>query len=266
MRLILGLILGCSVFAGCRNVPAGAAALGYTTCVIDEKPQVGDIAPGKTGAYKWFSGQWYARELPPQDSYFMTNGVLAMKQGGDLISVQRDMRPGGLLPVLPGKNGFYVEFEVSLSGNDPDYFPAVWLMPIEKNGRKEAKGPQDPQGFERYMELDVDEGGFGPGLTGTVHSWWGEWPKYGHIQSKNNVSKIPLDRTQKHVFGASYNPATGKTAWWVDGVFQMEADAPYVPEVGSLHNYYLIMGAQSHKFKKPYIMYIHSVRAFVPAK
>lgn len=47
------------------------------------------------------------------------------------------------------------------------------------------------------MELDVDEGGFGPGLTGTVHSSEGVWPKYKHLQNPNNVRKEPLDRSKQ---------------------------------------------------------------------
>jgi len=41
-----------------QGAPPGAAALGYTLCVINEKPTAADIAPGSNGDYKWFNGQW----------------------------------------------------------------------------------------------------------------------------------------------------------------------------------------------------------------
>ena len=169
--LLLALCLASVAFA---QVPPGAAALGYSKCILNERPAVADIAPGKNGDFKWFSGQWYSSEAPSADHYTMSEGVLALSLGGDLVSTSRDFS-GGKLPLLPGADGFYVEFEVRLSGNDPDYWPAVWLMPAEHSGKQEDHYEGDPAGFERWMELDVDEGGFGPGLTGTVHSWTGIW-------------------------------------------------------------------------------------------
>lgn len=246
-------------------VPPGAAALGYTKCVINEHPTVADIAPGKNGDYKWFSGQWYAQP-PSLDHYTMQHGVLAISLGGDLVSTARDFS-GGKLPLLPGIDGFYVEFEVRLSDNDPDHFPAVWLMPAEHSGKQEDHYPGDPPGFERWMELDVDEGGFGPGLTGTVHSWTGIWqgdPPYQRVMNPNNVSKTPLDRSQRHTFGASYDPVRQQATWWVDGVQQMSAGHPYVPGVAAKQHFYLIISAQTHGGNKPYHMFISGVRAYVP--
>jgi hypothetical protein len=46
-------------------VPPGAAALGYTKCVIREIPTAADVAPGHNGDYKWCSGQWYSKTVPP---------------------------------------------------------------------------------------------------------------------------------------------------------------------------------------------------------
>ena len=260
-------LAGCSTMQKVSHtpipVPPGAAALGYTKCVIDERPAVADIAPGKNGDFKWFSGQWYANSPPAADRYQTVDGILALHLGGDLVSAPRDFS-GGTLPLLPGSDGFYVEFEVRLSGNDPDYFPAVWLMPAEHSGKQEDRYAGDPPGFERWMELDVDEGGFGPGLTGTVHSWTGIYPGYARVMNPNNVLNIPLDRSRMHIFGASYDPVKQQVTWWVDGVEQMSADGPPVPEVAKKQHFYLIMGAQTHGAKKPYQMFISGVRAFVP--
>lgn len=247
------------------RVPAGAAAAGYMQRLFDVHPTPEDISPDRKGKFQWYSGQWYASKVPPMEKYTLEDGVLCLEEGGDLVSYPPDFSHPGALPTLSGKDGFYVEFEVSLSGNDPDHFPAVWLMPVEKNGQKWDVYPGSPAGFERWMELDVDEGGFGPGITGTVHNWWGIYPEYRHLQNGNNVSRRPLDRTQRHTFGASYSPVTNTVCWWLDDEFQMSASAPYVPEIAKQQNFYMIMGAQMHKEKKPYRMFIHAVRAFVPA-
>jgi hypothetical protein len=246
------------------GVPPGAAARGYTKCVIHEQPTAADIAPGRNGNYKWFSGQWYSKTNPSLDHYQTQNGVLAIKLGGNLVSAPLDFS-SGQLPLLPGADGFYVEFDVRLSDRDPDHWPAVWLMPAEHDGKRDHY-EGDPPGFERFMELDVDEGGFGPGLTGTVHSTEGVWPNWKHVQNPNNVSRIPLDRSQPHTFGASYDPVQPQVTWWVDGQQQMSAGAPYVPAVASRQHFYLILSGQSHGAKKPHDTFIRGVRAYVPPR
>jgi hypothetical protein len=245
-------------------IPPGAAALGYVKCVINEKPTAADVAPGRNGDYKWFSGQWWSSKKPPLGKYSTRDGVLVLSLGGDLVSVPHDFSTGKL-PLLLGRDGFYVEFEYWLSDVDPDHFPAVWLMPAEHNGARQDRYGGDPPDYERWMELDIDEGGFGPGLTGTVHSHYGIYEqKYQHIQSPNNVSRVALDRTKKHTFGASYDPRSQTVTWWVDGVKQMSAGSPYVPEVGARQSFYLIVSAQSHGKQKPYSLFVGGVRAYVP--
>lgn len=143
----------------------------------------------------------------------------------------------GKLPLLPGTNGFYVEFDVRLSDNDPDHFPAVWLMPAEHNGAQLDHYAGDAAGFERWMELDIDEGGFGPGLTGTVHNWTGVYPDYQHVQNPSNVSSVAIDRSQKHTFGAGFDPVKQTVTWWLDGVRQMAAGPPHVPAIAARQHF-----------------------------
>ncbi len=243
-------------------IPPGAATIGYVKCILNEKPVAADIAPGRTGDYKWFSGEWYAKP-PSMDHYSTQEGALAISLGGDLVSAPQDFSPSEL-PLLPGAFGFYVEFDVRLSSNDPDHWPAVWLMPAEHNGKQQDHHTGDPKGYERWMELDVDEGGFGPGLTGTVHNWSGIYPQYKNLQNPNNVSSIALDRTKTHTFGASYDPKTSTVTWWVDGKKMMSAGKPYVPAIASKQSFYLILSTQSHGKENPYVMYVSGVRAYVP--
>jgi hypothetical protein len=264
------------------SVPPGAAQLGYSQCVYDERPKFADIAPGKTGTYKWFRGACWSSTsaIAPATNYTDTGGILTLLQKGDgksptIVGAPHDFN-GGVFPGLPGDRGFYVEFEVRLSANDPDHWPAVWLMPQEHNGGNgqplQDVYPGDPPGYERWMELDVDEGGFRPGPMGSVISWWGTWtPGYDKITCNSwssPRSSTALDRTEWHTFGASYDPHNSRVTWWLDGVKYFTADnsvlAGCVPAVAKLQNFYPIIGAQTHGAKKPYSMYVRRVRAFVP--
>jgi len=247
------------------KLPPGAAVVGYTKCVIDERPSVADIAPGKTGHFKWFNGLWY-QPPAPSDKFRMVDGVLAVHPRGVLVSAPHDFSDTGRLPTLPGKDGFYVEFDVRLSDNNPDHWPAVWLMPIEQNGKNGDHYEGDPDGYLRYMELDVDEGGMGPGMSGAVHSWAGNFRKLErHRLNPNHLVFTPLDRAKLHTFGASYEPAKTTVTWWLDGVKQMSATKPYCPDIAAKQHFYLIMNANYH-YKKDldYQMFISGVRAYVP--
>jgi len=266
LKLVFCLAACIGVKAVAQSVPPGAAALGYTLCVINEKPVASDIAPGSKGNYKWFSGQWWETP-PPLSDYSTISNTLALSLGGELVSTPRDFSTGAL-PVLPGSNGFYVEFDFQLSDNNPDHWPGVWLLPVENNAQQQdcypALYPQDPPGYERCMEFDVEEGGWNPGLLGTVHFWTGVPPNVSSIWNSNNASPIPLDLSKKHTFGGSYDPIHQEVAWWVDGVYQMDAGSPYVPVVAALQHFYLILTAASISANTPYKMMVSGVRAYVP--
>ncbi|WP_124600621.1 hypothetical protein [Burkholderia sp. Bp8963] len=246
-----------------NNLPPGAMELGYTKLVIDENVSTKDISPDGNGRYKFYNGKWYAKTLPSMDLYSDQDGMLAITQGGDLVSVARDFSLGRI-PLLPGRDGFYVEFEARMTRDDRDNWPALWLMPIEHDKKKTDHYPGDPPGFERWMELDVHEGGNGPGITGTVHNWQGEWPNYDGRQNHNNVSRRRVDPTKFHTYGVSYDPIARHVTWWVDGVKEMSAGAPEVPEIASRQHFYLIMGAQTHGKRVEYTMIVRRIRAFVP--
>ena len=250
-------------------IPAGAAAAGCTKCVVNERPHVRDISPDGKGDFKWFSGHWYSRRPPTLDFYRMENGALCIEaradgHSGNLTSAPHDWPEKGLVPFLPAKDGFYVEFDCQLDSNDPDHFAAVWLNPAEKRRGHPVVHEGDAPNYERWMELDVDEAGFGPGSTCTVHNWYGKFPDYLHILNPNNVVKKPLDRTQRHRFGASYSPKTRTVTWWLDDKFVVTARDPYVPASAEDLNYFFIFGAQMHAKHVPYRMYVYAIRAFAP--
>lgn len=245
-------------------MPAGATQVGALQLVIQDCPKLADVDfTGLADGRKYYSGLWFIKPRPSSLYEQADDGVI-LKKGGVLATVKMNSYPG-YYPLLSGSRPFYIEAQASTSSNDPDNFPAVWLMPIEHNLRLEDVYPPDPKGFERWLELDIDEGGFGPGGHNTAISWSGKWPNYQKLQNPNATSKIPLDRTQPNVFGVSYDPATLTVRWWLNGQQVLEAGPPYVPEIARRQNFYLIVSAQSHRNISDYQMKFMGVRAYVGA-
>ncbi|MDO9439154.1 hypothetical protein [Hydrogenophaga sp.] len=242
--------------------PPGAIEVGATQPVIRDCPRFGDVDfTGRADGGKYFSG-FYTGVLKDRSLYDTADDGVVIKRSGLLTTIKTNARPGQF-PLLSGARPFYIEAQVATSSNHKDNFPAIWLMPIEHNLRMEDVYPGDPRGFERWFELDIDEGGFGPGGHHTAISWTGIWPNYRKIQNPNPTSKEPLDRTQPNVFGVSYSPHTLTVRWWLNGKQVLEAAHPFVPEIARQQNFYLILSAQSHKNISDYQMKFMGVRAFV---
>lgn len=245
-------------------MPAGAAQVGALQLVIQDCPKLADVDfTGKADGRKYYSGLYFTKPRP-SSLYEQAADGLILKKGGVVATVKMTSHPG-YYPLLSGSQPFYIEAQASTSSNDPDNFPAIWLMPIEHNLRLEDVYPPDPKGFERWLELDIDEGGFGPGGHHTAISWSGKWPNYQKLQNPNATSTVPLDRTQPNVFGVSYDPATLTVRWWMNGQQVLEAGPPYVPEIARRQNFYLIVSAQSHRNISDYQMKFMGVRAYVGA-
>ena len=242
--------------------PAGATQVGALQPLFRDCPRLNDIDfTGRADGRKYYRGVYTG---PPKDRSFyeQADDGVVMQRGGVLATVKTTSYPGHF-PLLSGARPFYIEAQVSTSSNHRDNFPAVWLMPIEHNARMEDVYEGDPKSFERWFELDIDEGGFGPGGHHTAISWSGIWPNYKKIQNPNPTSKVPLDRTQPNVFGVSYSPETLTVRWWLNGQQVLEATQPFVPEIAQRQNFYLIVSAQSHKNISHYQMKLLGVRAFV---
>ena len=99
--------------------------------------QPDDVVPLVPGyKLKTASSFHFTDAAPSLDHYRTQNGVLGLRMDGDLVSTPRDFS-AGRLPLLSGLDGFYVEFDIRLSVNDPDHWPAVWLMPAEHDGKRD---------------------------------------------------------------------------------------------------------------------------------
>lgn len=243
------------------SVPPGALQVGATQPLFRDCPRIEDVDfTGRANGKKYYAG-FYAIGVKNPSMYDTAQDGVVIKRGGLLTTVKTDATPGGF-PLLAGNRPFYIEAQTVLSNMHPDNFPAIWLMPIEHNQRMEDVYEGDPRSFERWFELDIDEGGFGPGGHHTAISWTGIWPNYKKIQNPNPTSKVPLDRTRPNVFGVSYDPATLTVRWWVNGQQVLEAGAPYVPEIARRQNFYLIVSSQSRKNVNDYQTTFMGVRAF----
>jgi beta-glucanase (GH16 family) len=202
--------------------------------------------------------------VPDKGPYRMSEeGALIIPLGKGIASQTRNST-AGVLPYLPGQKGFYVEFEMRLSSNSGDHWPALWLMPAEHDLAKRDHYPPDPPGYERWMELDVHEGGFNAGSLNSVISWEGIWTGQGGYKSKvvNNVSDPgSLDQTVWRRYGAAYQPRTNTVCWYVDDQLGFVAQGA-APEVARRQSFYVIAGAQTHGKNVPYEMHLRRVRAF----
>ena len=248
----------------CRDdvIPQGAADVQAHQLLFQDCPQIADLDfTGKADGKKYYSGVWWGKPKD-QSFYDQANDGLIIKSGAGVATVKMNSYRGHF-PLPKGDRPFYIEAQISTSSNDKDNFPAVWLMPIEHNSRMEDVYDPDPRGFERWLELDIDEGGFGPGGHHTAISWSGMWPNYKKIQNPNPTSKNPLDRMLPNVFGVSYSPESLTVRWWLNGKMVLEATRPYVPEIARRQRFYLIVSAQSHKNISDYQMRFMGVRAFV---
>nr|WP_299597839.1 hypothetical protein [Sphingomonas bacterium] len=230
--------------------------------MIDERPKLADITAGPEFTSKFFSGAPWQPSAPSLSLYQQRGDSLCMGLNGVLTTASRRSQPG-LLPLLPGSAPFYVEFTVRLSGNNRDHWPAVWLMPIEHDLRQSDREVGDPPKYERWLELDVDEGGFHNGPHGVAISWKGIWPHYERQISANDKDQpVLFDRTRWHRFGLSYDPKTLTARWWLDGVERKSAGPPFIPQIARKHRFFLIMSAASHAKRLPFEMCVSSVKAF----
>jgi hypothetical protein len=245
----------------CSTVPAGASALKYDTLAFCLEPTTADISCTSTPTTRLYSGSWY--DTPPDSSHYsMESGLLAISLNGGVMTQRQDSKQGSL-PYLLAGNGFYAEFAVRLSDNDPDHWPALWLMPEEHNLAQSDHLSSDPAGYERWMEIDCDEGGFYSGSLNTLIDWQGIYPKYANTVW-NDYGKLPaLDRTTEHIFGVSYDPVGQVVQFWLDGVATYSHSTSTINDVINTYHYFLLIDAQTHGANLPYEMIVRYLSAWI---
>jgi hypothetical protein len=259
MLFVSGLAYGQS----CPTLPVGASVLGYTTQLFYDQPTLAEVSTTDTDSgAKWYPGAYsnsVIRNVASRELLSTHASMLAIGLGASVTSETHDSTEGGL-PFLSGARGFYVEIAMNLSSNDSDHFIGLYLETAEHNLAKADHLASDPNGYERWTEIDVSESGYGPGSLSSLINWQGTYPHYG-CQSHNNFGReSELDWTVEHRYGVSYDPVTNVLQWYID-------DNPTWKETASNSvikdfHYYLVMDASSHGSHVPYEMYIHYVRAY----
>ncbi|WP_448041504.1 hypothetical protein [Bradyrhizobium liaoningense] len=242
--------------------PAHARELGFTKLVLDSCPSLKDVSTNGLSDADFFSGQGWDSATPMPEKYSDDrDGVLTIELGAAICTITRGMKQGRL-PLLPASKGFYVEFTTSITDNHPDHFPALWMMPVEHNRKLDDVYDGDPPHFERWQEIDVDEGGFTKGFMGTAISWSGIYPNYQRLRS-NPIWNVPfLDRTVPNKFAVSFDPVQRRFKWFLNDIFQYEASGPSVSDVVLKQNFYLIMTVNHRGKMAPYSMKVFRVSAF----
>lgn len=259
MLLFNGLAHG----VACTNLPLGATALGYTTQVFYDQPTLAEVSTTDTDSTsKWYPGSFYspvAPNLASREFLSMQGSELAIGLGGGVTS-ETHASKAGAMPFLSGAKGFYVEFAMRLSSNDPDHFIGLYLQTVEHDLAKDDHLSTDPAGFERWTEIDVSEAGYGAGSLATVINWTGTYPHYSSQTLNSYGHDAALDWTVEHRYGVSWNPATNTLQWYID-------DVPTWKEVMTNSviknfHYYLVMEAGSHGSHVPYDMLVRYVTAY----
>jgi hypothetical protein len=249
--------------APCSPIPVGAQALGYTTEVFYDKPSITEVSTADADTTsRWYPGTFshtVTANLATRELLLGSSSGLALQLMGE-VSSETQSSTAGVLPFLSGATGFYVEFTMRLSSNDPDHHTGLYLLPMEHNLAKTDHLSTDPAGFERWTEIDVSEAGYGPGSLATVINWQGEYPHYTPTIMNNSGHQAALDFTVEHRYGVSYDPATNTLQWYVDD----EPTWKIVPPNSLIKDwhYYLVMSASTHGAYVPYEMYISAVTAW----
>jgi hypothetical protein len=265
MRYVFALTLFAAALAHGQSctLPVGATALGYTRQVFYDQPQLSEVSATDTDTTsKWYPGSFgspTSQNLVTRELLSTVGSELAIGLGGGVSSETHLSQPGAL-PFLSGGNGFYIEFGMRLSTNDPDHFAGLYLETVEHNLAKSDHLSTDPAGYERWTELDVSETGYGPGSLATVINWWGTYPLYSHLTMNNYGHDTALDYTVEHRYGMSYDPATNVLQWYIDDVPTWKTSPPN--SVIKDFHYYAVMEAGTHGAHKPYQMFIRYVTAY----
>jgi hypothetical protein len=243
-------------------LPAGAEALGYTETLFDNSPTLASVSvSGNDSTSEWYAGEpghTLVQNLAQREMLSTVDGHLAIPLGSAVLSVTRRYTQAAL-PLLDGSKGFYVEFAMHLSSNDPDHFYGLYLLPAEHNIAKSDHFSGDPAGFERWTEIDVSESGFGPGSLNTVINWTGNYPQYSKQYTNSYGHDKELDFTKEHRYGVSYDPTHNVLQWYLDDVPTFKASTL---SLSKQFHYEIVMDADSHGANKPYTMYVHNVRAY----
>lgn len=266
------------------SVPTGASDLGYTTLLFNEYPKTADIVNAKNGAYKWYNGLYFesSASVAAEMAYYSdTNGVLTIA-GNDttaqFISAPNNWTQSGAsvgkLPMIPARNGYYVEFDIALSANDTDCLSAVWLQTGEHHGLEDEYGLEQATDYKRWIELDVLETHFTANKASHSHHNWSGIedttcaPSTWCRDTNTNATEAgTTDFTQRIRWGVSFQPSTRTIRFYKNDVLIVTSDIQTDPNHIQQHMYPTISHGKhsgSGAGTCTANMYVYNVQAWVP--
>ena len=247
-----------------RPNPPAASQLNLTNKLYDLCPTVADVSFDPLKNSKLYNGVWWKKFSPADKALYRDHdNALEFDLGIDIGSVSPVTMKPGSIPLLSGAKPFYIEFEYKTLTYDADNFPAVWLMPIEHDKQMGDHYLGDPPKYERWQEIDVDEGGYAPGPMGTSIAWSDAWPNYKKVRSNPDLHNAPIDRTAVHRYAAAYDPEALTVTYYYDDQIQYVSKSPSVNEIVRKQHFYFIFSAQTKGKNVGYKMDLTRVRAFV---
>lgn len=218
--------------ASASIVPAPAAQAGYTNNLFFIRPALSDLSFSNAPTTALYAALYYSSYSSPGPSgYSMTSTpytpsgqvlTIAGGLGGNSyapVVTQRANSTAGLEPYITASTGFYAEYEFWLSDNNPDHWPAVWMLPKEHSTTNQCTGPNSPTGYECYGELDVNEGGLQTAVQGqaqfhgpqqTLNNWWGYAPT-------NTSFTVSCSTTTAGALNANWTGPTGTETGTIGG-------------------------------------------------
>ena len=270
--LLLAIVLAAvgqpAVGQTCLAVPSGAAALGYTVQMFSIVPTVAMVSTTDTNSnsalYPGLTFSTVATNLQERKSLSTTNGVFTINYtgaGNIWVNSETHQATQGTLPLLLGSNGFYIEAGIRLSSNDPDNYPAFFLMPAEHNAYKADHIATSPPGYENWLEIDVLEDEDGGLAQHNLINYQGIYPNYTRTTNYWR-HPAPFDWTVEHIFGASFDPIARVVQFYIDGIPTFKASMVTAPTIVDTYHYYFILGTRNHGLLKPYQMYVSYVAAY----
>jgi hypothetical protein len=215
-------------------IPAGAQALGYTQLQwILLNPNLSDINMGpyaNTTVNDLYNGVWGTAPVPLSSNYSMVNGILqgAFATSGSQTNLTTENTNGsgpptaGNLGYLQNANGWYIDFGTSVTSWTSDNWFAVWLEAWENcnvSGLTVNTAGGQAAFLKQWLEIDVWESGYtSGGYQGAIAYHNG----VTGTQSVNFIQNLPYftnpTQTVPQVYGASYAPANGNVAWYINNV------------------------------------------------
>ena len=268
LAIVLAAVCQPAVSQTCAGLPLGAAASGYTVQMFHVVPTVAMVSTTDTNStsalYPGLESSSVATNLQDLKSLSMVNGVFTINYTGALVaswvSSETHQSTQGTIPLLAGANGFYIEAGIRLSGSDPDYYPAFYLMPAEHNNIQSDHIATSPTGYENWLELDVLEEEAATAQSNLI-SWSGIYPNYTRVMNYWRAP-TPFDWTVEHIYGMSFDPVARVVQYYLDGHPTLKASMATAPTIVDTYRYYFILGVRTHGLKKPYQMYVSYVAAY----